>query len=109
MADVRHKGRIVAIAVGATALVVLSLALWLSWSHLHFWYSFQSIGCNTQGYPEYKHRQTGILFVRLPDGKFPMGAQKEDPRGANYDQMLKRKKARFTKLRSAPSSSGSMR
>jgi formylglycine-generating enzyme required for sulfatase activity len=40
---------------------------------------------NVQGFPEYRHRQTGIVFVRLPGGMFWMGAQKTDPKGQNYD------------------------
>lgn len=40
---------------------------------------------NAQGLPEYKHRMTGIVMVRLPGGTFWMGAQKEDPEGRNYD------------------------
>jgi formylglycine-generating enzyme required for sulfatase activity len=43
------------------------------------------MGLNAQGYPEYRHRQTGIVMVRLPGGKFWMGAQRTDPKGQNYD------------------------
>jgi len=32
----------------------------------------------------WRHRQTGIVFVRLPGGTFLMGAQKTDPNGPNY-------------------------
>jgi formylglycine-generating enzyme required for sulfatase activity len=79
------KGRRVAIAAGAVAVVVLAAAVVLGWKHLVFWYRFEEIGKNAQGFPEYKHRQTGIVMVLLPGGKFLMGAQKTDPTGPNYD------------------------
>jgi formylglycine-generating enzyme required for sulfatase activity len=79
------KGRRVAIAAGAVALVVLAATVVLGWRDLVFWYRFEALGKNAQGYFEYRHRQTGIVMVLLPGGKFLMGAQKEDPNGPNYD------------------------
>lgn len=35
--------------------------------------TFASLGKNPQGYEEYRHEQTGIVFVKLPGGKFSMG------------------------------------
>ena len=35
---------------------------------------FESLGKNEQGYREYRHRQTGIVFVGLPGGEFDMGS-----------------------------------
>lgn len=46
---------------------------------------FEALGRNAQGYPEFRHRQTAIVMVLLPVGRFWMGAQKEDPNGPNYD------------------------
>ena len=66
-------------------MAVLVLAVWLGWGHLRFWWRFESMGQNAQGYPEYRHRQTGIIFVRVPGGMFWMGAQSKDPAGPNYD------------------------
>jgi formylglycine-generating enzyme required for sulfatase activity len=80
-----RKGRRVAIAAGAVAVVVLAVAVVLGWKHLVFWYRFEPLGKNAQGYTEYRHRQTGIVMVLLPGGRFLMGAQKEDPSGPNYD------------------------
>ena len=80
-----RRGRKIAITAGALALVVLGLATWLSWPHLRFWWLFEPLGPNAQGYAEYRHRKTGIVFVSLPGGKFWMGAQKDDPKGPNYD------------------------
>ena len=70
---------------GVLALTILGVATWLSWPHLRFWWLFEPLGPNAQGYSEYRHRKTGIVFVSLPGGKFWMGAQKADPSGQNYD------------------------
>ena len=35
---------------------------------------FTLLACNGQGYPEYRHDQTGISFVLLPGGTFNMGS-----------------------------------
>ena len=70
---------------GAIGFAVLVAATWFSWPHLRFWWLFEPLGPNAQGYTEYRHRPTGIVFVSLPGGKFWMGAQKEDPNGRNYD------------------------
>ena len=80
----KPKGKRIAIAAGALALAVLGVAGWLSWPHMRFWWLFEPLGPNAQGYPEYRHRKTGIVFVGLPGGKFWMGAQKDDPKGRNY-------------------------
>ena len=81
----KPKGRRIVLSTGAVAVVFLALATWLGWPHLVFWYHFAPLGLNAQGFPEYRHRQTGIVLVRLPGGKFWMGAQKDDPNGPNYD------------------------
>jgi formylglycine-generating enzyme required for sulfatase activity len=93
MDEVRTKGKRVALTAGAVALVVLALAIVLGWPRIHSWYRFtqvfEGLGRNAQGYPEYRHRQTGIVMVRLPGGKFWMGAQSKDPKGKNYDPEAK--------------------
>jgi formylglycine-generating enzyme required for sulfatase activity len=40
---------------------------------------------NAQGYPEFRHRQTGIVFVSLPGGTFWMGSP-EDEEGRDSDE-----------------------
>jgi hypothetical protein len=65
----KRKNRRIAIATSAVAIVVLGLAVYLGWPHLVFWYQFAPLGLNAKGYLEYRHRQTGIIFVRLPGGK----------------------------------------
>lgn len=63
----------------------LGVAIWILWPATRFEHLFEFVGKNEQGYPEYRHLQTGLLFVRLPGGKFWMGGQKEDPDGRNFD------------------------
>ncbi len=72
------KGRKVALLAGL-ALVVLSVAVvWTYWEELRSWYAFrrdfERLGKNVQDYPEYRHRETGIVFVGLPGGTFEMGS-----------------------------------
>jgi formylglycine-generating enzyme required for sulfatase activity len=81
---VRPKGRRLALLTACVGVVVLGVATWLSFPHLSFWYLFEPLGVNAQGYREYRHRQTGIVMVRLPGGTFWMGAQRTDPNGRNY-------------------------
>ena len=70
----RKKGRKVAFVAGL-ALVVLSVAMvWTYWGEIRFFLKFESLGKNEQGYPEYLHRRTGIVFVGLPGGTFEMGS-----------------------------------
>ncbi len=71
------KGRKVALVAGL-ALVVLSVTMvWTYWKEIQpwyaFWQDFEGLGKNAQGRPEYRHRETGIVFVELPAGKFLMG------------------------------------
>jgi formylglycine-generating enzyme required for sulfatase activity len=70
-------------------LVVLATAAWLSRPYFRLWWHFEPLGRNDQGYAEYRHRKTGIVFVFLPGGKFLMGAQKDDPGAPNYDPEAK--------------------
>ncbi len=72
-------------ALLAMAMAVAGLSAWCARLQLRFWWLFEPLGKNAQGLPEYRHRQTGIVMVRLPGGKFWMGAQKTDPNGQNYD------------------------
>ncbi len=70
----RKKGRKVALVAGL-ALVALSVAMvWTSWEDIRFFLKFERLGKNAQGYPEYRHRQTRIVFVGLPGGTFEMGS-----------------------------------
>ena len=76
------KGRKVALVAGL-ALVVLSVAVvWTYWGEIKSWYEFRqlfkSLGKNAQGRREYRHRQTGIVFVALPGGTFEMGSPESE-------------------------------
>jgi formylglycine-generating enzyme required for sulfatase activity len=61
---------------------VLLLALWLSWDRLWprylLWRDFRLLEKNQQGYLEYLHEPSGIVFVRLPGGEFLMGTPEEE-------------------------------
>jgi len=74
--------------MGIIALTVLAVAVVLGWPRILSWYRFtqvfESLGRNAQGYSEYRHRQTGIVLVWLPGGKYWMGSQETDPKGINY-------------------------
>jgi len=59
----RGRGKRVAMWAGVLAVAVLGLAAWFSWPHLRFWWFFEPLGPNPQGYPEYRHRKTGIVFA----------------------------------------------
>ncbi len=72
------KGRKVALVAGL-ALVALSVVMvWTYRKEIRSWYAlwrdFEALGKNAQGYPEYRHRQTGIVFVGPPGGMFDMGS-----------------------------------
>ena len=68
----KPTGRRVAIA-SAIALLLLLPAVWTAWSDILFLIDFEKLGKNEQGYPEYRHRETGIVFVSLPGGTLLMG------------------------------------
>lgn len=80
------KGRNAALVVGGVVVVLLGVVFWQYWPHIQFYWKFAPLGFNEQGLPEYRHRKTGIVLVRVPGGTFWMGAQKDDPEGPNYDR-----------------------
>jgi formylglycine-generating enzyme required for sulfatase activity len=71
---------------GLVLLAVFSFAVWSHRRELRSWYSFwsrfESLARNAQGYPEYRNRQTGIIFVALPGGVFLMGSTDRERREA---------------------------
>ena len=77
-----RKGTKFALLAGASVLVVAVVALCLNWPRIVAWYEFrqlfESLGINAQGYPEYRHRQAGIVFVHLPGGTFLMGSPEDE-------------------------------
>ena len=69
----RTKGKRISVVSGVILLTVLTITTWFFWDHIQFWWLFESLGKNEQGYPEYRHRQTGIVMVRLPGGTSLIG------------------------------------
>jgi formylglycine-generating enzyme required for sulfatase activity len=76
------RGRRIALLTGAALVALLGVVLWMNWEELRTWYliwrDFESLGKNAQGYPEYRHRETGIIFVKLPGGTFVMGSPTDE-------------------------------
>jgi formylglycine-generating enzyme required for sulfatase activity len=77
------KGRKTAIFLGATVSLCL-VAFGIAYrSKIESWYifltQFTRLPLNAQGYPEYQHKSTGTVFVRLPGGKFLMGTGENEP------------------------------
>ena len=69
----KTKGRKVAFVSGTALVVLLAIVAW-NWSEILFAIDFQRLGRNEQGYPEYRHRDSRIVFVNLPGGTFLMGS-----------------------------------
>ena len=71
--------------LAATAMVGVLAVVWLYRREIRAQYllsrDFESLGRNEQGYSEYRHRKTGIVFVGVPGGAFLMGSP-EDEEGA---------------------------
>ena len=70
----RRKGRKAALLMGAILFILFGMTAWFTWDHIRFWWLFETLGKNAQGFPEYRHRETGIVFVGLPGGTFMMGS-----------------------------------
>jgi formylglycine-generating enzyme required for sulfatase activity len=73
--------RLAAVVTCAAALVG-GTVLWLSWDRLWprylLWRDFQQLERNPQGYLEYLHEPSGIVFVMLPGGEYLMGTEEEE-------------------------------
>ncbi len=71
----RKRAKVVLLVTGILAVVVVGV---VAWHELETWRAFrrdfESLGQIEQGYPEYQHRETGIVFVGLPGGTFLMGS-----------------------------------
>ncbi len=76
------SGKRMALTAGLI-LLVLAVSIGITYrAEIRAWYEFrqlfESLGRNAQGCPEYRHRETGIVFVSLPGGKFLMGSLESD-------------------------------
>ncbi len=74
----RTKGKRISVVSGVILLTVLMITTWFFWEHIQFWRLFESLGRNEQGYPQYRHRDTGIVMVRVPGGTFMMGSPESE-------------------------------
>jgi formylglycine-generating enzyme required for sulfatase activity len=86
----RTKGRRIAFLLGCATLGLVLVAGFGYWGELHarylLWSSFQDLGKNAQGYPEYRHGRTGIIFVFLPGGTFLMGSPEDEDGRTNQER-----------------------
>ncbi len=77
MAKKLNRARVVLLVTGILAVVLVGAVVRYR-DELVAWYEFrrdfESLSVNAQGYPEYRHRQTGIVMVRVPGGTFLMGS-----------------------------------
>ncbi len=77
------------ILAGCGVIAILCSLGWLRRTEMKRSYfvsqGFEPLSENSQGYPEYRHLQTRIIFVRLPAGTFLMGSP-EDEKGRKKDE-----------------------
>lgn len=68
--------------LGALLLVGIGGGALFYWPGIVAWYEFhqvfESLDRNRQGLPEFRHRQTGIVFVRIPAGNVALGSPKDE-------------------------------
>jgi formylglycine-generating enzyme required for sulfatase activity len=83
--NAKKKGRWLVLLLGLVVAIGSPVAVWAVWPYLRLWYYFEPLGPNAKGCFEYRHRETGIVFVRVPGGSFRMGAQRDHPAAANHD------------------------
>ena len=78
--------------IGLAALSVGLLLVVLNWSRLVAWLEFQRqferLPDNTQGYSEYRHLETGIVFVRIPGRTFRMGSPETEVRSDDSERPM---------------------
>jgi formylglycine-generating enzyme required for sulfatase activity len=75
------------LAATAAGVVVLAIASFDEIAAaIRFAWQFERLGRNAQGCLEYRHRQTGIVFVKVPGGTFLMGSP-EDEKGRIGDEL----------------------
>ena len=86
----KAKGRKVALASGIALLILLPFVLWTSWPGIVFSLRFESLGRNEQEYYEYRHRDSGIVFVSLPGGTFLMGSPADEEVWVDDDGLAQR-------------------
>jgi formylglycine-generating enzyme required for sulfatase activity len=72
-------GRRVALLAGCAALALLLFFGWSSRAWIGAWYllstQFERLPENSQGFHEYRHPETGVIFVHLPGGRCLLGSR----------------------------------
>lgn len=66
-------GLLAALTIGTVAIYGQPLVAWYGFKR-----EFETLPVNAQGLPEYKHRQTEIIFVKVPSGTFMMGSPEDE-------------------------------
>lgn len=65
------------IGVGAFAVVLATVIAVANWraimGEIRLWRNFRRMGTNQQGFVEYSHRRSGLVFVRIPGGEMLLG------------------------------------
>ena len=76
--EATKRGRKVALVLSLSLAILLAGLAFENWTELRTWFflwpDFESVGRNAQGYSEYRHRDTEIVFVRFPEATFNMGS-----------------------------------
>ncbi|MEM7230968.1 MAG: formylglycine-generating enzyme family protein [Planctomycetota bacterium] len=84
------RGKWIALTAGLGVLVLGGVIGVVYRSEILAWYDFyqlfESVGRNEQRYSEYRHRQTGIVFVSLPGGRFLRGSPESDARASKDER-----------------------
>jgi formylglycine-generating enzyme required for sulfatase activity len=66
------------VLLAATGLVLVAALAFLYWKDLEAWYEFrqrfESLGSNSSGAEEFRHRETGVIFIRIPAGRVEIGS-----------------------------------
>ncbi len=85
------RGKRIALTAGSAVFALAVLIGILHGPEIRSWYAFrrdfERLGTNAQGYLEYRHRETGIVFVRVPGGRFMMGSPSGEA-GRSSDEAL---------------------
>ncbi len=75
-----------AITAGVGVLALMAVLPWPTyWDYVLFLQEYDSLGRNPQGHREYRHEETGIVFVSLPGETFLMGSP-EGEEGRDKDE-----------------------
>lgn len=60
-----RRAPLLTLITGLAVAALFTVTVWLHWSQIRFWWLFEPLRTNAQGYPEYRHRPTGAVFVKF--------------------------------------------